>query len=92
MIDSNVSFDFITERMLKLDERIIYAQRLIYNDSITGDYLVNKVVTADDKGKIRVYVKDLQEVNKYLRIGTVQNVKQKGKCKYGYYRSKDQEV
>ena len=71
MIDSNVSFDFITERMLKLDERIIYAQRLIYNDSITGDYLVNKVVTADDKGKIRVYVKDLQEVNKYLRIGTV---------------------
>lgn len=92
MIDSNVSFDFITERMLKLDERIIYAQRLIYNDSITGDYLVNKVVTADDKGKIRVYVKDLQEVNKYLRIGTVQNVKQKGKSKYGYYRSKDQEV
>lgn len=71
MIDSNVSFDFITERMLKLDERIIYAQRLIYNDSITGDYLVNKVVTADDKGKIRIYVKDLQEVNKYLKIGTV---------------------
>lgn len=92
MIDSNVSFDFITERMLKLDERIIYAQRLIYNDSITGDYLVNKVVTADDKGKIRIYVKDLQEVNKYLRIGTVQNVKQKGKSKYGYYRSKDQKV
>lgn len=71
MIDSNVSFDFITERMLKLDERIIYAQRLIYNDSVTGDYLVNKVVTADDKGKIRIYVKDLQEVNKYLKIGTV---------------------
>ena len=71
MIDSNVSFDFITERMLKLDERIIYAQKLIYNDSITGDYLVNKVVTADDKGKIRIYVKDLQEVNKYLKIGTV---------------------
>lgn len=71
MIDSNVSFDFITDKMLKLDERIIYAKRLIYNDSITGDYLVNKVVTADDKGKIRIYVKDLQEVNKYLKIGTV---------------------
>lgn len=71
MIDDKVSFDFITERMLKLDERIIYAQKLIYNDSITGDYLVNKVVTADDKGKIRIYVKDLQEVNKYLKIGTV---------------------
>lgn len=71
MIDNNVSFDFITDKMLKLDERIIYAQRLIYNDSITGDYLVNKVVTADDKGKIRIYVKDLQEVNKYLKIGTV---------------------
>lgn len=71
MIDDNVSFDFITDKMLKLDERIIYAQRLIYNDSITGDYLVNKVATADDKGKIRIYVKDLQEVNKYLKIGTV---------------------
>lgn len=71
MIDDNVSFDFITDKMLKLDERIIYAQRLIYNDSITGDYLVNKVATADAKGKIRIYVKDLQEVNKYLKIGTV---------------------
>lgn len=71
MIDDNISFDFIADRMLKLDERIIYAKRLIYNDSITGDYLVNKVATADDKGKIRIYVKDLQEVNKYLKIGTV---------------------
>ena len=71
MIDDKVSFDFISDKMLKLDERIIYAKKLIYNDSITGDYLVNKVVTADDKGKIRIYVKDLQEVNKYLKIGTV---------------------
>ena len=71
MIDNNVSFDFITDKMLKLDERIIYAQRLIYNDSITGDYLVNKVVTADDKGHIRSYIKDLQKVNKYLQTGTV---------------------
>ncbi|MBO7694197.1 MAG: hypothetical protein J6T10_16380 [Methanobrevibacter sp.] len=71
MIDSNVSFDFISDKMLKLDERIIYAQKLIYNDSITGDYLVNKVVTADDKGRIRAYIKDLQKVNKYLQIGTV---------------------
>lgn len=71
MIDDNVSFDFITDKMLKLDERIIYAQRLIYNDSITGDYLINKVVTADDKGHIRAYIKDLQKVNKYLQTGTV---------------------
>lgn len=71
MIDENVSFDFITERMLKLDERIIYAKRLIYNDIVTGEYLVNKVATVDDKGHIRVYVKDLQEVKKYLKIGTV---------------------
>ena len=71
MIDNNVSFDFITDKMLKLDERIIYAQRLIYNDSITGDYFINKVVTADDKGHIRSYIKDLQKVSKYLKIGTV---------------------
>lgn len=71
MIDDNVSFDFITDKMLKLDERIIYSQRLIYNDSITGDYLINKVVTADDKGHIRAYIKDLQKVNKYLQTGTV---------------------
>lgn len=71
MINDNVSFDFITDKMLKLDERIIFAQRLIYNDSITGDYLINKVVTADDKGHIRAYIKDLQKVNKYLQTGTV---------------------
>ena len=71
MIDSNVSFDFMVDKMLKLNERIIYAKRLIYNDSITGDYLVNKVVTADDKGRIRAYVKDLQSVNKYLLIDTM---------------------
>lgn len=69
MIDEKVSFDFITDKMLKLDERIIYAKRLIYNDSIVGDYLINKVVTADDKGKIHIYAKDLQNVNKYLEIG-----------------------
>lgn len=71
MIDNNVSFDFITDKMLKLDERIIYAKRLIYNDSITGDCLINKVVTADDKGRIRAYIKDLQSVNKYLLIDTM---------------------
>lgn len=70
-VNADVSMDFINDKMLKLDERIIYAQRLIYNDSITGDYLVNKVVTADDKGKIRIYVKDLQSVNKYLLIDTM---------------------
>ena len=71
MIDDNVSFDFITDKMLKLNERIIYAERLIYMDSITGDYLINKVVTADDKGKIRAYIKDLQKVHRYIMIGTV---------------------
>ena len=68
MIDDNVSFDFITDKMLQLDERIIYAKRLIYNDSITGDYFVNKVATADDKGIIRIYMKDLQKVKKYLMV------------------------
>lgn len=71
MIDDNISFDFIADRMLKLNERIIYAQRLIYMDSITGDYLINKVVTADDKGRIRAYIKDLQKVHRYIMIGTV---------------------
>ena len=70
-VNADIAMDFINDKMLKLDERIIYAQRLIYNDSITGDYLINKVVTADDKGKIHVYAKDLQNVNKYLEIGTV---------------------
>lgn len=68
MIDDNVSFDFITDKMLQLNERIIYSKRLIYNDSITGDYFVNKVATADDKGRIRIYMKDLQKVKKYLMV------------------------
>lgn len=70
-VNADISMDFINDKMLKLDERIIYAQRLIYNDSITGDYFINKVVTADDKGHIRAYIKDLQKFNKYLQIGTV---------------------
>ena len=70
-VNADLAMDFINDKMLKLDERIIYAQRLIYNDSITGDYLINKVVTADDKGHIRSYIKDLQKVNKYLQTGTV---------------------
>lgn len=70
-VNADISIDFINDKMLKLDERIIYAQRLIYNDSITGDYLINKVVTADDHGRIRAYIKDLQKVNKYLNTGTV---------------------
>ena len=71
MINEDISFDFIADRMLKLNERIIYAERLIYMDSITGDYLINKVVTADDKGRIRAYIKDLQKVHRYIMIGTV---------------------
>lgn len=71
MINEDISFDFIADRMLKLNERIIYAQRLIYMDSITGDYLINKVVTADDHGRIRAYIKDLQKVHRYIMIGTV---------------------
>lgn len=71
MINEDISFDFIADRMLKLNERIIYAERLIYMDSITGDYLINKVVTADDKGKVRAYIKDLQKVHRYIMIGTV---------------------
>ena len=71
MINEDISFDFIADRMLKLNERIIYAERLIYIDSITGDYLINKVVTADDKGRIRAYIKDLQKVHRYIMIGTV---------------------
>lgn len=70
-VNADISMDFINDKMLKLDERIIYAQRLIYNDSITGDCLINKVVTADDKGRIRAYIKDLQGVNKYLLIDTI---------------------
>ena len=69
MIDNDVVFDFITDKMLKIEERVVFAKRMIYNDSITGDYHINKVATADDKGTIRIYIKDLQKVNKYLLVG-----------------------
>lgn len=68
-INADVSFDFITDKMLKIDERIIYAQRLIYNDSASGSYFINKVVTVDDRGCIRAYIKDLQNNTNYLQIG-----------------------
>lgn len=69
MIDNNVSFDFITDKMLKLEERIIYAKRLIYNGDASGHYFINKVVTVDNRGCIRAYIKDLQNNTNYLQIG-----------------------
>ena len=39
-VNADVSMDFINDKMLKLDERIIYAQRLIYND-MENDRLVS---------------------------------------------------
>lgn len=68
MIDDKVSFDFITDKKLKINERIIFSGKLLYNDSITGDYHVYKVVTIDDKSRIRIYIKDLQGNYGYMKV------------------------
>lgn len=66
--DKDIIFDFILEKMLKPNERVLFSTKLLYNDSITGDYLVYKVVTVDEKSRIRIYVKDLQNTsNGYIK-------------------------
>lgn len=67
--DKDIIFDFILEKMLKPNERVLFSTKLLYNDSITGDYLVYKVVTVDEKSRIRIYVKDLQNTsNGYMKV------------------------
>ena len=66
--DKDIIFDFILEKMLKPNERVLFSAKLLYNDSITGDYLVYKVVTVDDKSRIRIYVKDLQQSSGYMKV------------------------
>lgn len=55
----DVVFDFIKDKMLKKNEIVVFANKMLYNDSITGDYLIYKIVTIDDSGKVHVYAKDL---------------------------------
>lgn len=67
--DKDIIFDFILEKMLKPNERVLFSTKLLYNDSITGDYLVYKVVTVDESSRIRIYVKDLQNAsNGYIKV------------------------
>lgn len=67
--DKDIIFDFILEKMLKPNERVLFSTKLLYNDSITGDYLVYKVVTVDENSRIRIYVKDLQNTSiGYIKV------------------------
>ena len=66
MKDDNVIFDFIQHKMLKLDERVIYADKkvyLSYND-MEDDELYYKVLTISKSGTVRKYVRFLNTANK----------------------------
>ena len=71
MIDEDIVFDFITAKMLKKNERVVFANNLLYNDSVSGDYHIYKIVTIDEFGKVRAYVKDIQSSGEYIQVGKI---------------------
>ena len=71
MINEDIVFDFITAKMLKKNERVVFADNLLYNDSDSGSYHIYKIVTIDEFGKVRAYIKDLQSSGEYIQTGKI---------------------
>lgn len=68
--DDNIIFDFITHRMLKVNERVIYAQhKTVALDSGDADYYDLK--TIDDSGTVRRYMKECIPHDKWVQIQTM---------------------
>ena len=63
--DDSVIFDFIQHKMLKLNERIIYANKLVYPAVYDDqdDEAYYKLITCDESGTIRKYIKFLNRAS-----------------------------
>ena len=65
-IDQDVYFDFIKDRMLKVNERVIYSHKYL-----DAEYDLNymKVKTIDNLGLVRQYIKELSYFDNRELIG-----------------------
>lgn len=67
--DDAVMFDFILHKMLKINERIIYADRkLIYLAPFEENAQEYVIITIDDAGTVRKYAKECKPLEKWLQI------------------------
>ena len=70
--DDAVMFDFILHKMLKLNERIIYAdKKLIYLQPFEKNCTEYVILTLDDTGTVRKYAKECKPLKKWLQIATL---------------------
>ena len=63
MKDNDVIFDFICDKMYKKDEVIVYAAK----HSTENDYFY-KLITVDDEGTVRKYLKDCLPASRWMQI------------------------
>ena len=70
--DDAVMFDFILHRMLKINERIIFAnKKLIYLAPFVENVQEYVIITIDDTGTVRKYAKECKPLEKWLQIATL---------------------
>lgn len=65
-IDTDVYFDFIKDRMLKADERVIFTHKY-YDVEFDLNYM--QVKTIDQFGNVRKYIKELSYIDNWSLVG-----------------------
>ena len=70
--DDAVIFDFILHKMLKIDERVVYADRkIVYLEPQDENVNMYTVITIDASGRTRKYSKECKPLAKWLQIATM---------------------
>ena len=67
-IDEDVYFDFIKDKMLKANERVIFTHKYL-DDEFNLNYM--RVMTIDEWGNVRKYIKELSYVDRWSQVGVV---------------------
>lgn len=66
MKDNDVIFDFICDKMYKKNEVIVYAAK----QNVEDDFFY-KIITIDDTGAVRKYLKDCLPASRWMQIETM---------------------
>ena len=67
-IDTDVYFDFIKDKMLKANERVIFTHKYL-DDEFNLNYM--RVMTIDELGNVLKYIKELSYVDRWSQVGVV---------------------
>lgn len=70
--DDAVIFDFVLHKMLKLNERVVFAdKKLVYLEPFEENVTEYVIITVDDDGTVRKYAKECKPLEKWLQIATL---------------------